>query len=294
MRPSRRQTPLFTRPMAGRPTATAVLVGFGVGAYVAQLTIIFMLGNQGEALPQGADTWLRGCLALDRASFLGGDYWKLFTFPFLHEINPLHLNPLHLLINMVLLYFAGREVEPIVGAKSFLGIYGIGLLAGGLAHLAAPPTVALVGASAGVVAILVAFCTILPELAVEETLFSVVRVRLRARHLAVALVVVNVVLWYTDTLPQIGPVAMLAGCVAGWLFVKQLGFGNPLAIQRYLFEKRERAARLERMSPEQFMSREIDPILEKISREGLHRLTRAERKILAQGSDKVAARPARK
>ena len=118
--------------------------------------------------------------------------------------------------------------------------------------------------------------------------------RLRAKHLAAALVLVSAVLWYTRTLPAIGPVAMLAACVAGWVYVKQLGFGNPLAIQRYIFEKRERAARLERMSSEQFICTEIDPILEKISREGMHRLTRAERKILALGKDKIASKTTRK
>jgi membrane associated rhomboid family serine protease len=254
---------------------TSLLVATAVGAYVSQLVISIMLHEQdGQGM-------LWRWLALDRAALLGGEYWKALTFQFLH------LDPIHLLVNMPLLFLAGREVEPIVGWRHFLAIYVLGGIVGGLAHVLALPTTPLVGVSPGVAAVLVAFCTVLPELEVRESLFSVIPVRLRARHLAVAMTLTCGVLWWSGTLLAIGPVAMLAAGVVAWIYVKQLGFGNPLAIQRYLFEKRERAARLERMSSEQFIRTQIDPILEKIAREGMGKLTRAERKILAQGSEKV-------
>ena len=44
------------------------------------------------------------------------------------------------------------------------------------------------------------------------------------------------------------------------------------------------------MSAEQFVSVEVDPILDKIAREGMHSLTRSERKILAKGREKIAAK----
>ncbi len=286
MRPSRRQTQPFTRPWsAGRPTATSVLVALGVGAYASQALIEYMLG------PREGVEMLRHWMALDGEGVSAGYYWKFLTYQFLHA------NPLHLLANMLLLYFAGREVEPIVGARNFLGIYLLGTLVGGAAHWAAMPEYPLVGASPGVAAVLMAFSTILPELEVTVSLFFVLPVRLRAKHLAFALVLTSAVLWATlatHTIAAIGPAAMLAGCAVGWLYVKQLGFGNPLAIQRYIFEKRQRAARMERMSPDQFISCEIDPILDKISRQGMHSLSRAERKILEKGREKIATRTTRK
>jgi hypothetical protein len=69
--------------------------------------------------------------------------------------------------------------------------------------------------------------------------------------------------------------------------VKQLGFGNPLWIQRVIFDRRQRAARLHRMGAEDFVAAEVDPILEKIVRSGIDSLTRAERKLLEQGSRKL-------
>ena len=286
MRPSRRQTQPFTRPWsAGRPTATSVLVALGVGAYASQLLIEFMLPAR-----DGTDM-LRHWLALDGQAIAEGRYWTFLSYQFLHA------NPLHMLINMILLFAAGREVEPIVGARHFLGIFGLGTLCGGLAHWGAMPGHTLVGASPAVAAVLMAFSTILPELEVTVNPFFILPMRLRAKHLAFALVVLSAVLWATlatPTLASIGPAGMLGACAVGWIYVKQLGFGNPLAIQRYIFEKRERAARLDRMGPDQFISSEIDPILDKISRLGMHSLTRAERKILEKGREKIASRTARK
>ena len=41
-------------------------------------------------------------------------------------------------------------------------------------------------------------------------------------------------------------------------------------------------------TPEEFIAQEIDPLLEKISREGMGSLTRAERKLLAKAREKIA------
>ena len=42
------------------------------------------------------------------------------------------------------------------------------------------------------------------------------------------------------------------------------------------------------MTPDQFISSEVDPILEKIAEHGLQSLTRAERRTLEKGSEKIA------
>jgi membrane associated rhomboid family serine protease len=294
MRPSRRQTqPFIRRWSAGRPSVTVLLIAMSLGAYASQRIIQFVLTE-----PVNRDI-LWQWLSLDAVGVAAGRYWKFLTYTFLHH------DPLHLLGNMLLLYFAGREVEPIVGPRHFLAIFGIGNLIGGIAGWLTTPGMALVspdrisdfavvGVSAGVAAVLVAFTTILPELEVVVHFFFVLPLRLRAKYLAFAVVVMAAIFWIMRTAPFVGPAGMIAGAAIGWVYVKQLGFGNPLAIQRYIFEKRQRAARLDRMSPDQFISAEIDPILEKISRSGMHSLTRAERRILEQGRDKIATKTTRK
>ena len=260
----------------------SVLIGMQAFFYALQLCLD-QFGHERE-FDKADPSWLAHLIGLSGPGIAAGNYWQFFSF------ITLHANPFHALANALILFFVGRELEPILGKMRFAGVFFLGAFAGGVVHWLLLPDVTLLGMSAGVVAVLVAFTTTLPELEVTMNLFFVLPVRLRAKHLAGALVAVCALMWYADTTPEIGPIAMLAGCAVGWFHARHSGFGNPLFFQRYLFEKRQRAARRERMTPEQFISVEIDPILEKISRQGVQSLTRAERKVLEQGREKIAAR----
>ena len=224
MRPSRRQTqPFVRRWTAGRPSVTALLVALSVGGYVAQILLEYVLAEH----DQKALLWQ--WLALDGAGIAAGEYWKFLSF------SLLHFHPLQMIIDMLLLYFAGREVEPIIGSRHFAIIYGAGTLLGGVASWLALPAFPVVGTSAAVTGVIVAFATILPELEVSGNLFYVLPLRLRAKWLALALLAMCGVLWATLTIPQVGAPGMLAAGLFAWFYVKQLGFGNPLAIQRSIF-----------------------------------------------------------
>lgn len=260
----------------------AIVIAAHAGAYVAQVLL--------ESIAQGrspGSEWLGHWLALSSESVQAGRFWVFGSFPFLHS------HPLHLLANVVVLYFAGRELEPIVGTRHFLGVYALGTLAGGVTQWLITPGLPVVGATAGAVAVLLAFATILPELEVSAHLFFILPVRLRAKHLALLTLGATGVLYVLPAGQGIGPVGVLVGALIGWFYVKQLGYGNPFLLQRYLFERRRRALRLARMSADQFIAEEIDPILDKIAREGVQSLSRAERRMLAIGRAKVAAKAAK-
>ena len=62
-------------------------------------------------------------------------------------------------------------------------------------------------------------------------------------------------------------------------------------MQRIVRQRRLETDRIERMSAAQFMAEEIDPLLEKISREGMDSLTRAERRKLEQAREKMTEEP---
>jgi hypothetical protein len=97
----------------------------------------------------------------------------------------------------------------------------------------------------------------------------------------------------TRTLGEIGPAGILAGSALGWVWARRLGFGNPFWFQRRRFERTQRELRIQRMNADDFVRTEIDPILEKISRDGIESLSRAERKVLELGREKLAARTER-
>lgn len=285
MRSSRSQLQSLARRWSGRrPSFTSLFVAASIAAGAAQL--IFALTDQ-KLLTHDA---LIALLGLSAETVRTGSAWQFLSFALVHA------NPLHLLATVLPLYLAGREVEPIVGSKHFLGLYVLGNLVGGLAQWGAmvagwtPAGAVFIGASAGAAAVVSAFATILPELEVNLLIFFPSPLRLRAKRFAAVLLLLAAGLWISQRATFAGPAAILAGTVLGWAYAKELGFGNPLAIERYFLERRQHALRLERMPAEQFIAEELDPVLEKLGRGGMGCLTRAEKRLLQQGSSKLAGK----
>ena len=181
MRPSRQMQP-FIRPWpAGKPSVMVVLIALSVAIAVTQWMFYFM---DSFATPPAFQAWL----ALSADTVRQHHYWQFLSF------GLLHVNPVHLLGNMLILYFAGREVEPIVGRRHFLGLYLTGYVVGGLAQWlamvggwapsgfsSAGGEVVLIGVSAAVGAVLAAYATILPELESTVHLFFLIPLRLRTK-----------------------------------------------------------------------------------------------------------------
>jgi len=266
MRLSGRRPTSFTRPWTQRQRLVLLtLIGVNVAAFVAQLFL--------EAYEKGI---IREFFALSEVGLHNAYGWQFFTAMFLHQ------SPWHLLGNTIVLYLLGRDVESIVGQRHFLLLYLCGTAAGELGHLfLMPPATVLFGASGGVAAILMAYATILPEMELASAL------RLKAKHLAGGVVVLGIALLIFDCHGGVSQSEFLGGCAAGWLYAHLLGFGRPSVVQRKLNQGKANAERYQHMTAEQFIAEAVDPLLEKISRDGLGSLTRKERRILAQAGEKL-------
>jgi membrane associated rhomboid family serine protease len=265
MRLSGRKPSSFTRPWTQRQRIVLLsLIGINVAVFVAQLFI--------EKYQSG---FVATYLALSQNGIESAYAWQFFTAAWLHQ------NVWHLLGNTLVLYLLGRDVEAIVGQGHFLLLYLAGAAAGELGHLFVMPSdTVLLAASGGIAAVLMAYATILPEL--ELTL------RIKAKHVAWAVVAAGVLLICVDRAGMVTHSAYVGGCVAGWLYAHLLGFGRPSFLQRALNQRKAAAERIRHMNAEQFIAEEVDPLLEKISREGVQSLTRRERRILAQAREKLA------
>jgi hypothetical protein len=79
--------------------------------------------------------------------------------------------------------------------------------------------------------------------------------------------------------------------VVGWLYAHLLGFGRPSFLQRALRRRHLEGERRHQMSLDDFISLEVDPLLEKISRSGFASLTRRERRTLDEVRTKMAEPP---
>ena len=73
-----------------------------------------------------------------------GEYWRLITGGFLHS------GLIHLLFNMWILLFLGRELEPVLGRARFIALYVTSLLGGSAGALLLQPQAITVGASGAV------------------------------------------------------------------------------------------------------------------------------------------------
>jgi membrane associated rhomboid family serine protease len=125
-----------------RSTATAgwvakMLIGANVGVYLLQLAQGAPISaNRGSIFENGA---LYGPLVAD------GEWWRLLTAAFLHY------GPLHLAMNMLVLYLFGPALEGVLGSVRFLLLYLAAGLAGSAgALLLSSPTAVTVGASGAI------------------------------------------------------------------------------------------------------------------------------------------------
>lgn len=268
----RRSTSLMRRWTERSRVVLLSLIGVNVAAFVTQLFL--------EAYQPG---FARDCLGLSDHGLRSASVWQAFTAMFLHQ------GAWHLGGNMLVLYLLGRDVESIVGQRHFLLLYLAGAVSGEIGHLMfMPSTTVLFGASGGVAAVLMAYATLLPELELTSIALFVLPIRLKAKHLACAAIAIGAILMIIDRLGTVTFSAWLGGCVAGWLYSHLLGFGRPLFVQRALRQRRAAADRHRLMTFDQFVSEEIDPVLDKISREGMENLTRQERRTLAQVREKIS------
>ena len=245
------------------------LIGANLAAFVIQLF-----------LEMSHPGFVREYLGISNRGVSDAYAWQFITAIFLHT------GPWHFASNMLVFYLLGRDVEAIVGQRHFLYLYFAGAIGGELGHLFLMPSEAvLLAASGGVAAVLVAYAMILPELQLRA--LSPLPLRIKARHLAWGAAAIGLfVLWLQGT-GTVGQSALLGGCAAGWIYVHLLGFGRTSFLQRLINRRHGQAERFRRMSADQFMAEEIDPLLEKISRSGMRSLTKAERRKLSDAREKI-------
>ena len=231
--------------------------------------------------------------------------WTAGTYMFLHE------GFWHLLWNMVMLWFGGRIFAEFLNDKRAIATYFGGGFAGYLLFLLAYNALPafngaagypILGASAAVLALLVAIATYLPNYEVM-LLFNI---RAKLKYIALVVVILDVVA-IRDGQNQGGHFAHLGGALYGFLYARSLRAGNDWANgfwavcdalaapfrskqsgnKRMKVVHRSRKASSPTSQTKSNTDQErVDEILDKISRSGYDSLTREERDFLFRVSNK--------
>jgi membrane associated rhomboid family serine protease len=248
-------------------------------------------------------------LGLTVAGIKSGKVWQLLTFQFLHS-TPW---PWHVLFNCLGLYFFARPVEERLGSKKFVVLYLSCGVVGGLLQVTTSALLPnhydmpVVGASAGICGMIAIFCSLNPmqELTTWIYLFPVT---IRARYF---LMFIGLFSLFGTLIPfgNVAHAAHLGGILLGMAYVRwgettsqRLRGLNPFQTRQRKQElikaasfkmprwSRHKSESSDETAPEEFISREVDPILDKISAHGIQSLTERERKILEAARNKMVKR----
>jgi membrane associated rhomboid family serine protease len=214
-------------------------------------------------------------------------FWTPVTYMFMHA------GIFHILFNMLWLYWMGQIFEEYLGNKRTIGLYIFGGLAGALFFVAAYnifPFFAgavvgstVVGASASVMAIIVATATLLPNYSIGLMFIGPVKLK----WIAIFYILI-------DFLSIAGPNAggefsHLGGALFGFIYIKQLQRGHDwIGAINGIFKSGSKLKVASKNSDRNLSSKprqeEIDRILDKISQTGYGSLNKQEKEILFRAS----------
>lgn len=152
-------------------------------------------------------------LSLHPLAVLSGYLWQPFTYMFAHA------NLMHLLVNMLGLFFFGTQVERSMGSKEFLLFYfATGLMAGlasfGIFAATGAWNTMLLGASGAVFAVLLAFAVVNPEALIY--IYGIIPVR--APVLVLGYAGIEVASQLFSFRSSVAHLTHLAGFLWAWLY----------------------------------------------------------------------------
>ncbi len=217
---------------------------------------------------------LYGSFQLDSTSMPRSlQFWRLITYQFLHG------SVMHLLFNMLGLFFLGPTLERHWTGRRFLPFYlGCGV-AGGLFYLLLTafnflPAGQMVGASGAILGMLAACAILFPHFVVFFLFFPI-----PIRIAAVALTIIYIAAIITKGSNAGGDAAHLAGMAAGAIYVlaRPMRSKMKFKVQSNQYQKK--------VSQHQNFQAELDRILQKVHESGIHSLTSREKKILKKATE---------
>ena len=277
----------------GRATGLFRIMAINIGVFLLitlTRTFLFLFTGDGSSIDIVVS---KLSLPADLHTFIMQP-WSLVTYMFLHT------DILHILFNMLILYWTGRLFTEYLGNEKLWATYLLGGLTGGILYLVSfnlfPALIAaksfayLLGASAGVIAILVGAATLLPDYIVHLLLIGPVKLKF---------VAIASILLYFISIPlgnAGGHIAHIGGALFGFVLIRRLRAGQDLTAWLSGLGKKKPKMKVVSRQPARPGSEdryhdvvsdsqeEVDRILDKINRSGFDSLSKQEKEILYRAS----------
>ncbi|WP_179346110.1 rhomboid family intramembrane serine protease [Winogradskyella ursingii] len=224
--------------------------------------------------------------------------WTLITYGFTHY------GFFHLLFNLLVLYYISRMLLNLFRPKMALNIYFLGIIVGGFAFLFVynvlpshllVPTLGLIGASAGIRALIIFLGVYMPESEVRILMFNI-----KLKYIAIALIIFDLLGLFG--LNQGGNIAHLGGALLGYFYAIKLqkgqdigkGFESIMDTVASWFKPKSKLKTVHKTKAKTSYNKpsnkkssdvldkqkKIDAILDKISKSGYESISAEEKKFL--------------
>jgi len=285
----RREAPSFLGSFDDQGKACLWLIGITVGCFVLQL---LTLGRRGDPGPFTESMWLDAQLVFQ------GQVWRLLSSVFLHDTGGFW----HILVNMLMLWWFGRQVEEYLGSREFLLLY---LTAGVLASLAFCLTYALgfngpraLGASGAVAAVLMLSACYYPG----QIIYLFFLIPVPVWFILLLMIASDGYSLLARRQDGVASAAHLGGLLFGYLYYRLNGrltrlFSwsaaprwNRPKLRLYEPEPEQPLRTAAKRATDEHLEAQMDAILEKIARVGMAGLTDKEREILNKASEEIRRR----
>jgi membrane associated rhomboid family serine protease len=280
----------------GSTLTKLIYLNLGVFLAVKIAQIFFILFNT----PQGFESLLRWFAVPASFPDLIRKPWTLLTYMFLHE------GFLHILFNMLWLFWFGRIFLEYLDQKKLVSVYLLGGITGAILYIISfnlfpvfksvvTESVAL-GASASVIAVVIAITAYVPNHTVYLMFIGPVKIK----YIVIIIFVVTSVLDFSTNTG--GKIAHIGGAILGLLYTSQFRKGKDIGkwINRLidqvvtLLKPREKMKVTHKKSTTDYEynkkkaqeQEEINRILDKISKGGYESLTKDEKETLFKASNK--------
>ncbi|MGN8058040.1 rhomboid family intramembrane serine protease [Pedobacter sp. 22163] len=268
---------------SGNPLFFYIGINVMLFLITAIIGVVVFLGR----IPIDFDLWLREYVGLPASiSKLPERFYTIFTYMFFHD------GILHILFNMLGLFWFGNIFMNFLKSRQFHFVYLAGGLFGGLFAIAilnifpvysgGLAGVTIVGASAAVMAIIFAAATLVPNYTIMLLFFGEVKIK----WIAIIYFILDFIA--IGSVNAGGSLAHIGGALLGFTFIKSLQSGRDWS---KLFERKPKLKVVRNEKPVKkpefkggVSQQEIDAILDKISTSGYDKLTAVEKEKLFKAS----------
>lgn len=284
----------------GTTLTKLILINVGVFFFLKLLSVFFFLFQNTLG-----DSNVLSYLALPAdTAILAKRPWTIFSYMFLHS------SFFHILFNMLWLFWFGKIFLQYLDQKKLLSIYLLGGISGGALFILAynifpafstvvPVSIAL-GASAAVLAIVMTISFYVPDYSMNLMFLGPVKIK----YIALATIVIDIFSMPNGNAG--GHIAHLGGALFGFIYATQIrkgrdisrGFNRLMDWVVSVFKPRPKLkveykrptgkteTDLEYKTRKAEEQKEVDIILEKISKSGYEALTKKEKEVLFRSSNK--------